>query len=87
MSCVSLSDPTCRDGNVQFTSISLKALPDQVLINNINVYNIEKSGFPTKSDLRISTTGKHKRSLNSKTYKSDNVFHIIDQIKFSRLSL
>ena len=48
MSCVSLSDPTCRDGNVQFTSISLKALPDQVLINNINVYNIEKSGFPTK---------------------------------------
>jgi len=45
----------------------LKALPDQVLINYINVYNIEKSGFPTKSNLRISTTGKHKRSFNSKT--------------------
>jgi len=55
----------------------------------MNVYNLEifQVGFLFKSNLRISTAGKHIGIILNKQFLNDNIFNIIDQIKVLRVPL
>ena len=74
------NDPPCKDGNTRFTTEPLKALSNQVWIN---VYNIDNWIFSTV----VSILKWIIRYNNFYTLKNDNIFHIIDQIKVSRVHI
>ena len=88
------SDPPCKEGFIQFTTVPLKALSDEVKIKYLcflfgKLISISFQLW-VKSDLRISTAGTQLRIIRIKplqTYKNNNIFLIIDQRKGSRVPL
>ena len=77
------SNPCCKDGNVRFTTVSLKALSNQVWIRN-RCYFFFNCGFSTEvtcnfyggKELSESNTFKPKKSTVSPHYWADKVQYL-----------
>ena len=61
---VILSDPPCKDDTARFTTVHCKALSDQGWII-FQCLSFSIAGFLQKSQLRISTTGKHLKIIRT----------------------